>query len=141
MAGPARDDGERDERRRDVEVLEGTGHRVLAADGGRAELQLGLQSAEQGHERLAPALRVGPEFLEILLQGQPGPGRIATGRGQAGQGLDDRADGAVARGPLGDLGVEAVGHDRTGLGLPTQNGQFGRHGLLGGGLGGPAEGV
>jgi len=36
LAGLARDDGERDERGRDVEVLERTRHAVLAADGGRA---------------------------------------------------------------------------------------------------------
>jgi len=141
LAGLARDDGERDEGRRDVEVLEGTRHRVLAADGGGAELELGLEGAEEGDERLAPALGVGAELLEVFLEGQAGPGGVATGGREAGQRFDDRADGAMAGRPLGDHRVEPVGHDGAGIGFPAQNGQFGRHGLLGGGLGGPAEGV
>ena len=55
VAGLAGDDGEGDERGRDVEVLEGARHAVLAADGGRAELELRFERAEERHERLAPA--------------------------------------------------------------------------------------
>jgi len=47
----------------------------------------------------------------------------------------------VARGPLGNLGVEPVGHNGAGIGFAGQDWQFGRHRLLGGGLGRPAERV
>ena len=84
VAGLAGDDGEGDERGRDVEVLEGARHAVLAADGGRAELELRFERAEERHERLAPAGRILAELFEILLERQARAGRIAAGGGEAG---------------------------------------------------------
>ena len=44
-AGFSGSEGEGDEGRRDVEIVEGAGHRVLAADGGEAQRVLGVEGA------------------------------------------------------------------------------------------------
>ena len=62
-----RRDGERDERRRDVVVEERTRHRVLTADGGGAELELGVQRAEERGKGLAPARGLIAKLLEEFL--------------------------------------------------------------------------
>ena len=61
-------DGEGNECRRNVDMLEGAGHRVLSSDRRDAELALSLQSSEQSRHRLAPALRIVSRFLKILLE-------------------------------------------------------------------------
>ena len=141
LASLAGYDGERDKRRRHIKFLERTGHRVLTADGGSAELQLGIERTEESDERLTPARWLTAEFFEILLKRQAGAGGITTGSRQAGQGLHHRTDRAVAGRPLSDLRVEPVGHDGADIGFSAQDRQLGRHGFLGGGLGRPAEGV
>ena len=55
--------------RRDVDLLEGTAHRVLAADRGQSQLDLHLQGTEQRPERLAPRTGRLGHALEILLIG------------------------------------------------------------------------
>ena len=60
-------DGEGDERRRHVMVKEGTGHGVLAADGGSAELELRIQRAEERGKRLAPARGLVAELFKKFL--------------------------------------------------------------------------
>ena len=134
VAGLAGDDGEGDERGRDVEVLEGARHAVLAADGGRTELELRFERAEERHERLAPAGGILAELFEIFLERQARAGRIAAGGGQAGERFHHRADRAVARGPLGDDGIEAVGHDRADVRLAAEDRELGGHRFLWGRL-------
>ena len=60
-------DGEGDQRGGHVQVQEGAGHRVLAADGRRAVVHLGLHGPQEGGEGLAPAVRVLAQLLEVLL--------------------------------------------------------------------------
>ena len=57
LVGLQRGNGKGDQRGRHVQIHEGAGHGVLAADGGGAQLQLGVQRAQQGGEGLAPAVR------------------------------------------------------------------------------------
>ena len=72
LAGLDGGNGEGDEGGGHVQVVEGAGHGVLAADGRPAEVQLGLQSAQQGGEGLAPALRLAAQLLKELLEGEVG---------------------------------------------------------------------
>ncbi len=60
-------DSEGDQGRGDIQVQEGAGHGVLAADGRRAEVHLGLHGPQEGHKGLAPAVRVAPQLLEVFL--------------------------------------------------------------------------
>ncbi len=53
-------------------IFKRAGHGVLAADGGDAQLQLGVQRAQQGGEGLAPALGSVAQLLEVLLEGEVG---------------------------------------------------------------------
>ena len=57
--GLADGSGEGDQRRGHIQLLEGTGHTVLAADGADAEANLGIQCAQQSGQRLAPAFGLG----------------------------------------------------------------------------------
>ena len=63
-------DGEGDKRRRHVMVKEGTGHGVLAADGGSAQFKLGIERTEQRGKGLAPARRLAAELFKEFLQGE-----------------------------------------------------------------------
>ena len=58
---------EGDQCRRHIDMLEGSAHRVLAADRRESELNLHLQGAEQGAHRLAPDLRTMCHSLEVFL--------------------------------------------------------------------------
>ena len=49
-----------DERGRNVDVLEGAAHGVLAADGGDAQILLRLERAEKRGKRLTPARGIMP---------------------------------------------------------------------------------
>ncbi|MDU4248924.1 MAG: hypothetical protein E7I19_17160, partial [Thomasclavelia ramosa] len=86
--------GEGDQRRRHVEILERTGHGVLAADGAGAQVHLGHQRAEYGGRRLAPAFRLVAQLLEVLLEAQVGLLMLEAGRDQLGQRLDHGQVGA-----------------------------------------------
>ena len=86
LAGLDGGDGEGDEGRGHVPVQEGPGHRVLAADGGGAVVQLGVQSAQQCGKGLAPAIRLRAELLEKFLKRQIGVPVIRTRSHQLGHG-------------------------------------------------------
>ena len=62
-----RSDGKGNQRGGNVQVQEGPGHGVLAADGCRAEVHLGFHGPQEGGEGLAPAVRVLAQLLEVLL--------------------------------------------------------------------------
>ena len=134
-------DGEGNEGGGHVLVQEGAGHGILAADGGHPQLQLGVQSAQQGGEGLAPALRLVPQLLKELLKGQVGLFIIGAGGHNLGHG---GIDGVV--GPLVGIGgqglrVTTPGHDAGLVSLLAgQDGEQGGHGLGGGALGLAAEG-
>ena len=78
-----------DERRRNIQLLERAGHRVLAADGRNPELMLGTQRAEERRKGLAPLIWVRAEPLKVLLQRQPHPIRSAADGDNLRHGLDD----------------------------------------------------
>ena len=125
--------GEGDQRRRHVEILERTGHGVLAADGAGAQVHLGHQCAEHGGRRLAPAFRLVAQLLEVLLEAQVGLLMLEAGRDQLGQRLDH---GQVGAGELvlgHDVRVEAPRHRRSGGGL-AEHRQLGDHGHVRGEL-------
>ena len=124
-----RGDGEGDQRRRDVHIVERAAHRVLAAD--RAEAQLLLRSvcAQQGGKRLAEALRVLAQPLEVFLEGEVGSLEVAARRDELGNRLNDRRRRAEERVLLGIVGIKAERHDRCGLALAVQGGHGRRHDL------------
>ena len=137
-----RGDGKGDEGGGDVQVQEGAGHGVLAADGRRTAVgQLGVQRPQQGGEGFAPALRVVPQLLEELLEGEVGLFVVRPRRRELGQGEGDAGPGPGEGVGGQQLRVAAPGH-HAGLVrlLPRHGGQQRRHGLGGGGLCLAAEG-
>ena len=94
LPGLHRGDGEGDHRGGHVQIQEGAGHGVLAADGRRPQLQLGVQGTQQGGEGLAPPLRLGAQFLKELLQGEIGGFVVRAGGHQLGHRGVHRAVGA-----------------------------------------------
>ena len=74
-----RRDGEGNERGRHVHVIEGAGHGVLAADGARGPAPAAPSNApSRAAQRLAPALRVLAQALEVFLEGQVGGLEVAA---------------------------------------------------------------
>ncbi len=55
---------------RHVNLVEGAAHAILSADGRKAKLHLCIVCAEQGCERLTPALGICAHAAEILLEGE-----------------------------------------------------------------------
>ena len=134
-------DGEGDQRGGHVQIVEGARHGVLAADGGAAQLQLGVQGPQQGGEGLAPAGGLVPQLLKELLEGQIGLPVVRAGGHQLGYGGVDRVlCPLVGVGGQG-LGVAAPGHDAGLAGLLLRlHGEEGGHDLGRGALGPAAEG-
>ena len=132
-------DGEGAQGRRDVEVLERTGHGVLAADGGDAEVHLRLVRAEERGGRLAPALRVGARMQEVLLEGQVDVFEGGAGGDEFRDRLDHGQVRAVELVLLEDVRVVTPRHEGDGLRVAVLDGDLVDHGLDGCGLGGAAE--
>src|SRR5699024_12643344 len=63
-----RGDCKGNQRRRDVHIVERTAHRVLAADRAEAQLLLRGICTQQGGKRLAEALRILAQPLEVFLE-------------------------------------------------------------------------
>ena len=138
-AGLADGRGEGHQRGRHIQLLEGAGHTILAADGGDAEAHLGIQSAQQSGQRLAPALRHIAQTLEILLERQVGV-LIAEAAGhQLGHALDHGHLCAHILVSAHQIGVVAPCHAGAGVGLAI-HGQLCHHGILGGQLVSTAKG-
>ena len=87
------------QRRRNIDMVEGAGHTVLAADGWQSETDLCIICAEQRRKRLAPALRIACHPPEILLEGEADPGGISTCRHDLRHGLNHRIHRSVVRTP------------------------------------------
>ena len=128
-------DGKGQQSGRHVPVQEGTGHGVLAADGGAAEVQLGIQGPQQGGEGLAPAPGLPAQLLKEFLQGQVRLAVIAAGGGELGERQADGLPGPPVGVPLHPPGIKAPGHDAALVRvLPRQHRKQRRHGLSGGPL-------
>ena len=140
FAGLAGGDGEGDQRGRNIQLLEGTGHGVLAADGADAQLHLRPECAQQRGKGLAPALGVLAETLKILLEGQVGVLEGRAGGDQLTHGLHHSQIRAVIGRSGGDEGVIAEGHEGAVVGVLLLHGDFLHHGLNGGELIFSAEG-
>ena len=134
-------DGEGDQRGRNVLIQEGTRHGVLTADGGGAQLDLGIHGTQQSGEGLAPAGGLVLELLEELLEGQVSQLVVGTRGHQLGHGIVDGGMSTAVGVNAHGVGIQAPCHD-AGLvgGLAGQSGQEGGHSLGGGLLGLAAEG-
>ena len=141
LAGFQRRNGERDQRGRYVQIQEGAGHGVFTANGGGAQLQLRVHSAQQSREGFAPALRLIAELLKELLEGEINFFIVRTGGHQLGHRGVDCVVGPGVGVSAGLLRVAAPGHD-TGLirFLTGQDGEHGGHGLRRGALRSATEG-
>ena len=135
--GLAHGDGEADQGRRNVElaglVLKRTAHGVLAADGAGTQVDLGHEGAQDGCRGLAPALGLGAQTLEVLLEGEIGALVLKAGSHELGDGLDHGQVGARKLVGLHQIGVEAPCHGTRRGGLAA-HGELGDHGRAGGEL-------
>ena len=133
--------GEGNQGRRNVQLQERAGHGVLAADSSGTQFQLRIQTAQQSGERLAPALRLGAQFLKELLKGQIGLFIICAGGHQLCHGGVHGIVGAGIGVDAGLVGIVPPGHDAGLIGLLTgQRGEQGGHALRGSTLRLAAEG-
>ena len=135
--GLAHGDGEADQGRRNVElaglVLKRTAHGVLAADGAGTQVDLGHEGAQDGCRGLAPALGLGAQTLEVLLEGEIGALVLKAGSHELGDGLDHGQVGARKLVGFHQVGVEAPCHSTRRGGLAV-HGELGDHGRAGGEL-------
>ena len=126
---------EGNQRRRNVDMLEGTAHAVLAADCAAAHLKLCTVSAEQRCERLAPSLGFALGALEIFLECQPAVFVCAARCDNLCDTFNYRAYCSVIRGLCGYSRVEAPCHYRSRVGLCVQHRELRSHCLYRGLLG------
>ena len=130
--GTAHGHGEADERRRDVELLtvllKASAHGVLATDGAGTEVDLGHQGAKDRGDRLAPALGLGTQALEVLLEREVRLLMLETCGNELGRALYDGEVGAGKLVCLHEEGVEAPGHGRCRGGFAVY-GELGDHSL------------
>ena len=115
--GIHRRNAEGDEGGRDMDMLEGAAHGVLAADGGEAQLLLHLDRSQERAQRLAPGMRVVGHPLEVFLVGEAHAGPVGTGAGHFRAGLDDGVGRTVVRAPDRKVRVVAEGHDAGRIGI------------------------
>ena len=86
-------------RRRNIDVIEGTGHAVFAADGSKTVLDLRLIRAEKSRKRLAPSLRVFGHSAEVFLEGEMNLVEITACRDNFRDGLCHSVNRSVIRAP------------------------------------------
>ena len=122
---------EADQSRRNVElaglVLKRAAHGILATDGAGTQVDLGHESAQDGCRGLAPALGLGAQALEVLLEGEIGALVFKAGSHELGDGLDHGQVGARKLVGLHQVGVEAPCHSARRGGLAV-HGELGNHG-------------
>ena len=115
--------------RRHIDIVEGSGHGVLAADGGKAVAQLCIKGTEQRREGLTPALRILRHPAEVFLEGKTDLRMISARRHDSGDGFRHRIHRSVVRAPGGQIGVKAAAHERHRIRFSFQNGKLCRHHL------------
>ena len=114
---------------RHVDIVEGAGHGVLAADGRKAVSKLGVKGSQQRREGLAPALRFLRHPAEIFLEGEADLRVVSARRHDPGDGFRHRVHRAVIGAPGGEVRIEAIAHQRHRIRLSFQNGKLRRHHL------------
>ena len=94
---------------------------------------MGHEGAQDGCRGLAPALGLGAQTLEVLLEGEIGALVLKAGSHELGDGLDHGQVGARKLVGLHQIGVEAPCHGTRRGGLAV-HGELGDHGRAGGEL-------
>ena len=122
----ARSDSEGYECRRNVEVIEGTAHGVLAADSAKTKSHLGMECAQESGSRLAPAVLVR-QFFEIFLQREVCLSPVSTHGYKACDGKEDCIDSTMERAPCSKIGIEAVRHEACCIGFTLSDRELGNH--------------
>ena len=125
---------------RHVQVLEGAGHGVLAADGRHAQIHLGGEGAKQGRRGLSPALGIAAGLFKVLLEGEVDVFKGRAGGDELAHRLHHRRVGAVVGALGGEIGVVAPGHEGAAVGVAVLQGDLVHHGLDGRALELSAEG-
>ena len=86
---------------RNVNLIEGSGHAVLSADGWKSEAQLSLVCSKQSGERLAPAGGLLRHPAEVLLEGKTDLLIVTACGHNLGYRGNNRINSAVIRAPAG----------------------------------------
>ena len=120
-------DSEGHKGRRYIDIVEGSGHGILAADGCKTVTHLCLISTEQSGKRLAPALRILCHSAEILLEGKMNLPEITAGSHYFCHGLRDSVNSTMIRAPAGQVRIKAIGHHGHGRCIALQHRHFGNH--------------
>ena len=115
--------------RRNVHPVKGSAHGILPADRGKPKRLLGAVGAEQGAQRLAPALRLFCHPSEILLEAESGLFPVSAGGYDLRHGLEHREGCAVERAPGRQIRIEPVCHQGDGIALASADGKLCRHHL------------
>ena len=114
---------------RHIDIVESSGHGILAADGRKAVSQLRVEGAEQRREGLAPALRFLRHPAEVFLEGEADLRMISARRHDSGDGFRHRIHRSMVRAPGGQVRVEAAAHEGHRIRFSFQNGKLRRHHL------------
>ena len=122
-------DGEGDQRRRNMQLLKGAAHGVLATDRADAEPHLRFKGAQQRGKGLAPAAAVSAEAFKVLLEAEIHIPEGCAGGDKLADRLNDGEIGPVIRALFGDEGVIPPGHERTVVGVLLLHGNLLDHGL------------
>ena len=129
-AGFSHGNGKAHQRGGNVQLLKGSAHAILAADGRKPQLQLRRQSTQKGCRRLAPSAGDVVKPLEIFLEGQAGSHGVSSHRCQLGKALHHCIRRAVERRETGDPRDIAIAHGCSVIRLPVVYGEFCHHGLF-----------
>ena len=121
--------GKGNQRGRHIDIIERSGHTVLAADGGQTESQLCIIRPQKRRKGLAPAGRIFRHTAEVFLEGETNLPVISAGGDNPGNGLRHRIDGAVVGAPTGYVGIETITHHGHRIGLSILYRNLGHHGL------------
>ena len=121
------------QRWRNMHVVVGTGHRVLAADCCAAEHNLCIVCTEQSCKRCAELLRITVQMLEIFLEGQVCRVVITASGYQTSHRFNNGAGSAQIRVLLHIIRIKAKAHNRGGGALSSGR-QGCRHNLCRGQL-------
>ena len=114
------------QRRRYVDIIEGTAHGILAADGTKTQGFLHMEGSQKSCCRLAPACFIC-QFFEIFLQCKVSLSPVSPHGHQAGDGKKDRIYSPVERTPGGQIRVKPVGHEAGAVSFSLSHRELGCH--------------
>ena len=103
--------------RRYINFIEGTGHTVFTANGGKSESKLCIVCAKQCCKRLAPAFRIGSHSAEVFLKGKAYLTEIPTACYNFRKGFRHCINGSMIRAPGGQVRIKSIAHHGYGVGL------------------------